>query len=87
MAGDEGRRSGASDAEDRLLQRLRFIAGAVILACIVFLVVIDPIGRLFVSPDFHVSELILGTLVGALLVVLGIEGVTRLPFGGGRNGR
>lgn len=85
MAGDERRGLGASTpTEDRLLRRLRVIAGAVILLMIVLLVTADTLGRLLVSPDFHASELILGTLIGALLLLLGIEAVNRLP--GGRNG-
>jgi ABC-type Fe3+-siderophore transport system permease subunit len=51
----------------------------VILLMIVLLVTADTLGRLLVSPDFHASELILGTLIGALLLLLGIETVNRLP--------
>lgn len=46
---------------------------------IVLLVVVDTLGRLLVDPGFHASELFLGTLIGALLLLLGIEGVSRLP--------
>lgn len=81
MAGNEPPSSpdAISKAEDKLLRRLRYISGGVILVCIVFLVLIDPLGRLFISPEFHVSEVIVGTLMGALLVILGIEGLNRLP--------
>lgn len=80
MAGDEPRSALPGDpAEERLLRRLRFIAGVVILVMIVLLVVVDTFGRLFISPDFHASELFLGTLIGALLLLLGIEGLNRLP--------
>lgn len=48
---------------------------------IVLLAGADTFGRLFISPDFHASEVILGTLVGTLIVVLGIEGLNRLPGG------
>lgn len=51
------------------------------LGLVVLLVVVDSLGRLFIRPDFHVSELFLGTLVGAVLVLAGIEGITRLPGG------
>lgn len=68
---------------DRLIQRLRAVAGVVILALIVFLVVVDSFGRLLVSPDFRVSDVFLGTLVGALLLVLGIEVASRIPRIGG----
>jgi hypothetical protein len=51
----------------------------VILAMIVLLVVVDSLGRLYVDPAFHIDELALGTLIGALLLLLGIEGINRLP--------
>ena len=87
MAGDEhGTRR--DPAEERLLRRLRLIAGGVILTMIALLVMVDTLGRLFIDPNFHASELILGTLIGALLLLLGIEGVSRIPgipkSGGGR---
>lgn len=76
MAGDEPR---SDPTEDRLLRRLRVIAGVVILTMIALLVVADNLGRLFIDPNFRASELILGTLIGALLLLLGIEAVNRLP--------
>jgi hypothetical protein len=76
MAGDDRPRR---SSEDKLLGRLRLIAGMVILLMIVLLVVVDTLGRLIVDPTFHASELFLGTLVGALMLVLGIEVVSRLP--------
>ncbi len=80
MAGDEGQGSPQRDpAEERLLRRLRLIAGSVILLMIVLLVVVDTLGRLFIDPTFRASELFLGTLIGALLLLLGVEGISRLP--------
>ena len=79
MTGDE--RPTRDPAEERLLRRLRLIAGAVILTMIVLLVTVDTLGRLLLDPTFHASELFLGTLIGALLLLLGIEGVSRLPGG------
>ncbi len=46
---------------------------------IVLLVVVDTLGRLFIDPSFRASELFLGTLIGALLLLLGVEGISRLP--------
>lgn len=85
MAGDEPRRIKA-DTEEKLLRRLRVIAGAVILTMITMLVTVDTFARLFVDPSFHASELFLGTLIGALMLLLGVETVSRLPKIGG-NGR
>lgn len=79
-----GSGSGRSDADDgRLRGRLRLVAGGVILLCIVFLVVVDTIGRLLIRPDFHVGDIFLGSLLGALLLLIGVEGAARFPFGGG----
>jgi hypothetical protein len=50
----------------------------VILACIVLTAVVDPLGRLFVDRNFHASEVFLGTLVGALVVLLGLS-LPRMP--------
>jgi hypothetical protein len=85
MAGDELSDGKPRDpTEERLLRRLRFVSGFVILAMIVLLIVVDTLGRLFVDPNFHIDELALGTLIGALLLLLGIEGINRLPGIGGR---
>jgi uncharacterized BrkB/YihY/UPF0761 family membrane protein len=65
--------------EERLLRRLRLIAVVVILAMIVLLIVGDTLGRLYIDPSFHSSEVALGTMVGALIVLLGLEGVARFP--------
>lgn len=65
--------------EARLLRRLRVISGLVVLALIALLVLVDSFGRLIVRNDFHVSELFLGTLVGALLLLVGIDVAARLP--------
>lgn len=86
MAGDD-RETPRDPAEERLLRRLRLIAGGVILIMIALLVMVDTLGRLFVDPNFHASELILGTLIGALLLLLGIEGVSRIPGIPKGNGR
>lgn len=76
MAGDNHR---PRSTEEKLLGRLRLIAGAVILLMIVLLVTVDTLGRLFVDPSFRASELFLGTLIGALMLILGIEFVNRFP--------
>ena len=65
--------------EQRLRRRLRWLAGITMLSLVTLLVVVDSFGRLLIDRDFHVSELFLGTLVGAVLVLAGIEGITRLP--------
>lgn len=36
-------------------------------------VLADTFGRLFVRVDFHADTAILGTIVGGLLVILGVE--------------
>lgn len=76
------RPDGGGSDEGRLRARLRVVAGGVILACILFLVVVDALGRLLVRPDFHVGDIFLGSLLGALLLLIGVEGAARFPFGG-----
>jgi hypothetical protein len=66
---------------DVLFRRLRAVSVIVILGLIVFLVVVDALGRLIVDPSFRVSEVFLGTLVGALTLALGLEITSRLPIG------
>jgi hypothetical protein len=84
MASDERESRHRDPVEERLLRRLRVISGAVILVMIGLLVLADTLGRLLINPDFHASELFLGTLIGALLLLLGVEGINRLPGVGGR---
>lgn len=67
--------------EDQLRHRLRLIAGVTFVALTLLLVMADTLGRLFIDRDFHVSEIFLGTLVGAILLLAGIEGFSRLPGG------
>lgn len=64
-------------------RRLRFVGGIVTLGLVTLLVLVDSLGRLLVRPDFHVSELIFGTLSGTFVAILGLEGITRLPGGKG----
>lgn len=87
MAGDEREAPSAREAprpevqaaEERLLRRLRNIAVIVILVCVLLTAVIDPLGRLFIDPTFHASEVFLGTLLGALVVLLGLQSLPKLP--------
>lgn len=70
---------------DSLTRRLRVVVAVVITILIVMLVVFDNVGRLIVDPNFRTSDFIFGTLIGALLLLLGVEGLNRLPkIGGGK---
>ncbi|MGV0984987.1 MAG: hypothetical protein ACOYB2_10560 [Limnohabitans sp.] len=64
--------------------RLRLTAGVVILCLIIVVVLTDVFGRLFVDSNFRVSDLMLGTLIGALLLIVGIDVSKRWPFNGGK---
>lgn len=64
--------------EDQLRHRLRLIAGVTFVGLIVLMVAADTVGRLIFNPDFHVSEIFLGTLVGAVLLLAGVEGASFL---------
>jgi len=67
--------------EERLLRTWRLVAIATATGLIAFTAIIDSLGRLFVDPTFHVSEILFGSLIGAWLGLLGIEGLTRLRGG------
>lgn len=60
--------------EERLRRRLRVIAGATFLVLIVVLALVDTFGR---PAGLQVSELFFGSIMGALLLILGVE-VARL---------
>lgn len=64
---------------DRLIQRLRGVSIVVILGLLVFIVVVDSLGRLLLDPSFRVSEIFLTALLGALTLALGLEITSRLP--------
>lgn len=69
----------ARESDDaRYLRLWRLIAIAVDTVLIAFTVFADNLGRLYIRPDFHVSEILFGTLVTAWLVLLGFEGVNIL---------
>jgi uncharacterized membrane protein YgaE (UPF0421/DUF939 family) len=61
--------------------RLRWAAGVAVLLLIVVVVLTDLFGRLFVDETFRVSDLMLGSLIGALLLIIGIDVSKRWPFG------
>lgn len=64
-------------SEDRLLRRLRLTSGLVTLSMIVLLVFADTFGRLLIDREFHVSEIIFGTLCGSLVAFVGAEALAR----------
>lgn len=82
MAGSDHHSPRRDPSEDRLLRRLRYISIGVVLGIIALQVVADTLGRLFLNAEFHSNELIVGTMVGALLALFGIEGITRLGGNG-----
>jgi hypothetical protein len=71
--------------EDRLLRRLRAVSVVVILVLLVFLVVIDTLGKVFINASFGVSDVIFGSLIGGLFILLGVEVWSRIPTPGGRS--
>lgn len=68
-----------SGAEERLLRYLRVASVIVFLGGIILIVVADTLGRLFIDPNFHASEIILATMVGAVGALLGTELLARIP--------
>jgi len=65
--------------EERLRRRLRFVASVTFLSLIVVLALADTFGR---ANDLHASEFVFGSLVGAFLLVLGVEAGARWLGGG-----
>lgn len=61
-----------------LLAVWRLVAIAVDTFLILFTSMADTLGRLLIDPNFHVSEILFGSLIGAWLGLLGIEGLSRL---------
>lgn len=66
----------------RLLRIVRLVASAVATGLVAFTVLIDEIGRLFIDPNFHVSEVLFGSLVAGWLALVGIEGINLLRRNG-----
>lgn len=48
---------------------------------IIVVVLTDIFGRLFVDATFRISDLMLGSLIGALLLLVGIDVSKRWPIG------
>ena len=72
-----------NDAEQRLLRWLRVGAVVVFLGGILLIVVADTLGRLYVDPTFHASEIIFSVMVGAVGALVGTELLARIPKKGG----
>lgn len=62
---------GSDPLEAKLRRRLRVISGCTFLALIVVLVLADTFGR---ASGLHASEFIFGSLLGAFLLIAGVEG-------------
>ena len=71
------------DAEERLLRYLRVASVIVFLVGILLQVIADTLGRLYVDPSFHASEIIFATMVGAVCALVGTELLARIPKRGG----
>ncbi|MEA2678045.1 MAG: hypothetical protein QOJ81_2186 [Chloroflexota bacterium] len=70
-------KSGPSEAE--LLSRFRLVCIAAILAAVVIYVLAGIFELPFLRPTFQLDNATLGVLIGALLLLLGIEGLSRIP--------
>jgi ABC-type proline/glycine betaine transport system permease subunit len=69
----------ARETDDtRLLRMVRIIASATATFLVAFTVLIDGLGRLFIDPQFHVSEVLFGSLMAGWLALVGIEGFALL---------
>lgn len=81
MAGDERPVDPKADPlEQALRRRVRYVAAFVFLALIVILALADTFGH---DADLHVNEFVFGSIVGAFLLVAGVEAGARF-FGNGK---
>ena len=69
--------------DERLIRIVRIVASATATFLVAFTILIDGLGRLFIDPTFHVSEVLFGSLMAGWLALVGIEGVALLR----RNGK
>ena len=69
-----------------MLQQARAVAIWTTTGLIAITVIGDMAGRLFIRPDFHVSEILFGTLVGAWITLLGLESAAIVERFRHRNG-
>lgn len=86
VAGDEHPPRRLTKEENQQLFRLRVIAFIVCLILLAMLVTVDTFGRLLVDPGFRASELFGSALIGAIMLLVGLEAAVRLPgiLGGGK---
>lgn len=79
MADDSGAPNGS-------LRRLRVSAGVVLTGVLAVMLLADVIAGSFgIRADYRVEPVVLGTVLGGLLLIIGIELGSRWPpFGGGK---
>jgi hypothetical protein len=65
-----------TSSEDKLRLRFRVASFIVILGLLILTVTADTLGRLFINPDFHASDITVVTLVGAILGYASIEAIS-----------
>lgn len=66
------------------LRRLRIVAGSVLTSIVTFMLLAEAVAGSFgIRADYRVEPVILGTLIGALLLIIGIEVGSRWPWPGG----
>lgn len=73
--GDERAVEPPDPDEKRLRRNLRYIGGVVFLVLISILALADTFGR---SANIHANEFIVGSLVGAFLLIVAVEGAALL---------
>lgn len=80
----EDPRQQAPGAEDRLRFTLRAITVAVVLALLIFRVLALPLIQFLSGAEIHDDGYVLGALIGALLLLLGIEAPAFISGLGGK---
>jgi hypothetical protein len=66
-------------SEANLLSRFRIVTAVAILGAILVYIAGEIFELPFLRTTFHVEPTILGILIGALCLLLGVEGISRIP--------
>lgn len=66
------------------LRRLRIATGIALTTILTVMLLAEIVAGTFgVRPDYEVEPIVVGTIIGAVLLIVGIEAGNRWPFGGG----
>ena len=71
--------NGKRPTEDKLVSRLRLVGGVVLLGGVIFIVIAPALNFSIFREAYRPDAVIVGTMMGGGLLLLGVETVNRLP--------